>query len=265
MITLNFGLFHSGCKMSYLRYLSFKSLRHFHPTARIQLFTTGVSKTSGHCWNREKQDFETYNSDFDYIDKLPELNVEVINFGDQFFPQYAPNFQADFFRWWYLKNFGGFYMDTDQIILKSFHTLPLKHDLIYSLYPNPQCGIYAPVGVIGVNKDSKIVDYVMSNIMNYFNPNLYNCIGPFMFLDVIRKSDMSNTFNAPSIYFYPALHSDLVPSIYNGSLQLTDESYALHLFLGHPISQNFNASYTEEFAKTSNDTVSRFLREKSIL
>lgn len=265
MITLNFGLFHSGCKMSYMRYLCFKSLRHFHPNAKIQLFTAGGSKNNGYSWNREKQDFETYKSDIDYIEKLPDLGVEITALGDNFAPNCVPNFKADIFRWWYLKNFSGFYMDTDQIILRPFDTLPLEKELIYSLYDNPQCGRYSPVGVIGADKDSKIVDFVMNNIMKYFNPNVYNSIGPFMFLDVLKRVDLKNSFNTPFHYFYPAKHSDLVGLIYDGSFKIPEDSYAIHLFFGHPTSQKFNNRYTEEFSKTSKDVASVFLRSKGIL
>lgn len=263
MINLNFGLFHSGCNLSYLRYLTFKTLKHFHPHSRIQLYISKSCKKEGYRWFREKQDFESCNSKIDYVDRVKDLGVEVIH--ADLFPQYAPNFQSDFFRWWYLKNNGGFYMDTDQIILKPFDTLPLNHELIYSLYPSPQCRIYSPVGVIGASHGSKIVDYIMKNITKHFNPNSYNSIGPFMFREIINQVDMSNSFNAPSKYFYPLSHSDLVTSIYNGSFNISSENFALHLFLGHPVSQEFNKIYTEEFAKKSNDTVSRFLREKKLI
>lgn len=262
MIELNFGLFHSGCGMSYLRYLSFKTLRHFHPNSKINLYVANQCRKKGYVWHREQQDFERYDG-LDYVEKLKDLGVEIIK--SDFFPDYAPNFQADMFRFWYLKNFGGFYMDTDQIILRSFETLPLDKELIYSKYANCQCGMYSPVGVIGAIKDSKIVKYAYKNITGYFNPNVYNCIGPFMFLDVLSKCDLSNAFNSPYHYFYPTLHSDRVGLIYDGSLKIPKDSYALHLFLGHPISQKFNKKYTEEFAKTSNDTVSRFLREGKII
>jgi hypothetical protein len=263
---INFGLFHSGCKLSFLRYLSFKSLRHFHPNSKIQLYFATKSQKNGHNWNREKQDFETYSSNIDYIDKLKELDIEVIK--GEFFSQYAPNYGSDFFRWWFLKNQKNdfsFYLDTDQLILKSFDTLPLDKEIIYSQYFNPQCGPYCPVGVIGAKKDSKIVNYITENIMKYFNLNDYNCIGPRMFLDITKRLDMSNCFNTPSHYFYPAQNSDLVTTIYDGTLKIPEDSYSLHFFLGHPISQNFNNIYTEEMAKTSNDVISVFLREKKLL
>jgi len=58
MTSLNFGLWWSGAKLSYLRYLTFKSLRHFHTNSRIQLFVGDKFTNNKHKWHREKQDFE---------------------------------------------------------------------------------------------------------------------------------------------------------------------------------------------------------------
>jgi len=68
----------------------------------------------------------------DYMGELGKLGVEMVKV--DLFSKYAPNHQSDFFRWWFLKNFGGFYLGTDQIILKPFNSLPLKHKFIYSSY-----------------------------------------------------------------------------------------------------------------------------------
>jgi len=259
MIDLQFGLFHSGCDLTYLRYLTFKSLRHFHPDAKIQLFHSKSFKKDGHNWNNEKQDFERGDQiHTKYLKKLDKLDVEVIKFDK--FKEYAPNYQSDFFRWWYLKKYGGFYLDTDQIILKSFKTLPLENKLIYSVYAN-----YCPVGVIGASKDSKVVEYINNNINNHYDPNDYNSLGPWMFRSIMSKVKMKEGFNAPPEFFYPAPLSDFVHMIYNGKLGLTNENFALHWFGGAYKSQAFNSSYNEEFAKTSNDTISRFLRENNII
>lgn len=198
------------------------------------------------------------------MDKLKNLGVEVVTMKG-FAESYHPVAQSDIFRYWWLKNNGGFYLDTDQIILKSFETLPLDRDFIYSLYPNPQCGMYAPVGVLGASKDSKIMQYITQHILDYYSPHNYNSSGPFMFLDVLKRFDLSNAYNAPSDIFYPAHHSDRVIEIFTGQLSLSASSICCHWFGGHPASQSFNKAYTEEFAKTSSDTISRKVRELNLL
>ena len=69
-IELKFILWWSGSGLSYLRYLTFKTLRHFHPNAPIQLLVGDVFKKEDHKWNVEKQDFEKPEdtSDSDFLD-----------------------------------------------------------------------------------------------------------------------------------------------------------------------------------------------------
>lgn len=265
MIPLHFGLWHGGCKLSYLRYLTFKTLRYFHPNSKISLFIGDKFNNKNHNWNIEKQDFERPEDiKKDYLEKLKELDVEIKHV--DWFSQYASNYQSDFFRYFYLHNFSGFYLDTDQIILKSFESLPLENDLIYSGFPASSCGYYIPVGVLGASKESEIVKAMMNELPKLINTNNYNSIGPFGFRKVLESRKWNDRmFNAPSNYFYPVSESHKVNEIYNGTLKLTDESFALHLFLGHPVSQEFNKIYTEEMAKVNNDTISIFLRKKRLV
>ena len=105
----------------------------------------------------------------------------------------------------------------------------------------------------------------MKALPKYYDPNNYNCLGPLMFLDMEKKIDMSEGFNAPSEYFYPAAICDQMCKIYDGSLKFSKDSYASHWFGGFGRSQKFNRGYTEEFAKKSPDSISVFLREKKII
>lgn len=264
MINLKFGLFWSGSKLSYLRYLTFKTLRHFHPEAEIELYIAEKAKKDGYQWSCEKQDFESEIEGKDYIEQLKDLNVKI--FQGTFYEQYLPNFQSDFFRWWWLKSKGGFYLDTDQIILKSFKDLPLDNDLIYSGYPAKSCGYYTPVGVIGASKDSEMVDWIVKLLPQFVNFNNYNSAGPFMFRSMLgMKKWKEKMFNAPSEYFYPIPESYLVKNIYDGSFNIEKSAYALHWYGGHPDSQKFNKEFTENFAKESKDTISKMLRDLRLL
>jgi hypothetical protein len=265
MVDLNFALWHSGAKLSYLRYLTFKSLRHFHPHSRIQLFTTKAKVINKNCG----QEFNDPNAiKVDYLPKLNELGVEIVE--TKLFDHYAPNFASDLFKWYYLYSNSGFYLDTDQIILKSFKSLPLKqYRFIYSSYkvnskyaPNNE---FSPVGVLGADGKSKIVKYIETHIKRYYDKNDYNSIGPWMMNDVIKKIDMSEGFNAPPNYFYPIPICQFMDKVYNGEFKIPKESFALHFYGGYDKSQIFNRKYTEEFTKISDDTISKFLREKKII
>jgi hypothetical protein len=265
MIPLRFGLWWSGGKLSYLRYLTLKSLRHFHPNEPIELWKGTGCKKDGYKWNIERQDFEIDIDGNDYMNDVSGLNI-IIKETDAF-NQYPANFQSDFWRWHFLKE-GGWYLDMDQIVLKSFDTLPLNNDLICSVYNVQSCGTYAPVGCLGASKDSEIVEWVIKLMPQVYNPNLYNSIGPFLFRDILGlKAWKDKIFNTPSNYFYPIPESFMMPIIIynNDQYEIPKGSYSLHWFGGLPASQEFNRKYTPEFAKTSNDAISRFLRDKQLI
>jgi hypothetical protein len=192
------------------------------------------------------------------MEDLKDLNIEVIEV--DLFSQYLPNYQSDFFRWWWLKNNGGFYLDVDVIVMKSFDTLPLDQRLIYCQY-----GGYFPVGVIGAKTSSVIVDHIHRKLPRFYNPDDYNSCGPYMFRDVYMKKNWNEGYNAPSIWFYPIAQSAMMPLLYNGNYEIPTKSYALHWFGGLPASQVFNSRFTPKFAQNSEDAISRFLRSQGII
>ena len=156
-------------------------------------------------------------------------------------------------------------MDTDQIILRSFEDLPRDYELIYSCYKAVSCGIYAPVGCIGANRPH-IVDFTYDIMHKFYDKNNYNSLGPFMFVYVLNMKPWGNIINLEPAYFYPIPESYLVQDIYKGKVKFDNSrSYSAHWFGGHPESQNFNNKYTEDFAKTSKDSISVFLRENNLI
>jgi hypothetical protein len=226
-----------------------------HPDAEIELYVANKS-TKDVRWGIEKQDFQEDYERQDFLEGMNDIGVKVIE--ADLFPTYAPNYQSDLFRWWWLYNNGGFYLDTDQIILRSFKALPLEADLIYSIYKAQSCGIYSPVGVIGAKKGCPVVKQIMDEMANLYNPKDYNSLGPFMFRDLFfkhrEKWEKENLmFNAPPNFFYPVPESYLVNSIYESNIHMAQESFALHWFGAHPKSQEFNKEFTLKYAYEKHD------------
>jgi hypothetical protein len=263
MIELKFGLFWAGKRLSYLRYLTFKSLRYWHPDSEISLYVANDYNSSNHKWNVEKQDFEGEDlSQPNYIDRLKDLNIKVINISSVGDSNYCAILQADLFRVLWLRDNGGFYLDTDQIVLKSFETLPLEKDFIYSRYMEPQCGDYFPTGILGASKGNRVAELALEKVMSTYSPYSYNSSGPFAFLKLAREYNFDKEFNAvnvPSQYFYPIHSSKDVSKIYEGLYNPIQDSYCVHFFGGHPMTQIFNKLYTEEYAKTSKDSITKIV------
>ena len=181
-----------------------------------------------------------------------------------------PYQQADAYRWFFLRDQGGIYLDPDQIILKSFKGLPLnKYKFIYSSYRVASIylpsGEFNPIGVLCGETTSKIVNYVCKCVINYKKDKSYDAMGVLMMADVLKKIDLTEAYNAPSNYFYPIPVGDHMEKLYNGKMKIGKESYAVHWYGGHSPSQEFNRKYTEEFAKKSTDSISVFLRSKRII
>jgi len=262
MIELEFSLFWCGGNISYLRYLTFKTLRHFHPDSVIKLYVSKQYNKHIHNWDIEKQDFETEITQ-DYKANIAQLGVKIIEMDYFGSPDFCAIRQADMFRFWSLYHFGGFYLDTDQLILKSFNTLPLNKNLIYSQFSNVDRSRYAPTGVIGCAKGDPIAKIAMKIVNDTYTHEVYNSSGPIAWetvLEEVNKSEHPEYSNVPEECFYPINCSSDIGKVYNGSYIIPKPSYCLHLYLGHPLSQEFNKKYTESFAKTSNDTISKFLR-----
>ena len=260
MIQCKAHLFWCGGPISYLRYLTFATLRHFHPNWHITLHTS--TKFVNATWVHEAQDFQ-HPTDKDYTEATKRMVNDVRPYTKH--PNIAPNFQSDFFRWDILSADGGFYLDTDQIILKPFDDL-LGYDFIYALYESN-----GPVGVLGSSTGSLAVQYIQKSLASRYHPDNYNSIGPQMFMQVMAEIGNSPWFKQlkslnSNRLFYPIGYSHDTHQIYDGSFNIPDTSYyALHWFGGHPNSQAFNKKFTEDFARTSNDTISRFLRSIGIV
>ena len=265
MIPVQFVLFWAGGGLPYLRYLTFKSLRHFHPKAKIQLYLSKNFKKDIHNWSSESQDFESTYTGKDYLEELAFLNIEIVRVDHIGNPELCPIFQSDIFRFIWLRDNGGYYADTDQLFLRSFDSLPADSEFIYSSYIESQCGLYYPVGLLGLEKDSEIARIALVVAVKIYNPNNYNSSGPCMLKAASKFMNLSRSFNAPSQYFYPVNSSSAVNTIYNGTAIIPKEAYAIHWFGGHPLSQKFVSQYTEEFAKVSNDTISILARKNGII
>jgi SAM-dependent methyltransferase len=255
MIPKLFHIFWCGNEMSFLRYLTILTAKHHNPDWEVHLYLS--DKYTHQTWQCEAQDFQQTFTD-NWLEQAKQAADHVHNYDKH--PEVAPNFQSDFFRWDTLLEHGGFYLDADQLILKSFNDL-LKHNFIYALYEGN-----GPVGVLGAVPGCRPVKFIHNRLQKYYNPANYNSIGPQMFTPVMNEMmrkdwfPHSGSFNSKKL-FYPIPHSHLVPKIYNGQHVIPKESYALHWFGGHPISQEFNKNFSKRSLKTGNDTISKYCRE----
>ena len=162
-------------------------------------------------------------------------------------------------------------MDTDQIVLKNLSEFadiphqPDSYDFVYSQFENKDRPRYAPTGFLGCCRNNEVAKIMMKLVPQEYAADNYNSSGPLVLEYALLNLFPGIGYNAPSRYFYPVNCSGNVGKIFDGSFRIPMYSYCLHWYAGHPLSQEFNVRYTEDFAKTSQDSVSVFLRETKII
>lgn len=242
--------------LSYLRYTTLLTFRKLHPDWTINLYYSD-SKKCAKWAGGEDQDFFTNNKENNYFNSLKNLDVNVLEYKKH--TEKAPNYISDFFRWDILNQTGGWYFDLDQIFIKNFDGL-CKNDFVID--GSPSCF----VGVVGSIPNCKITDFINKNINILYNPDFYNCIGPWFIKSLFQKPGDPYLLNLLKEYrillterevFYP-VHPDNVLDIFEKDTTINN-SYCIHWYGGHPISQKYNKLLTENnFSNYKNTITNNF-------
>lgn len=251
--------------LSYLRYLTLVTFRHHHPQWTMRLWTSR-SNTAARWGGPERQDFMA-TSETDYMPVVHSLGVDVLNLPEDH-GDIAPNYISDIARWQTIVG-GGWFFDMDQIIVRPFNELCFADFVTGAGNPGV---IYC--GVVGASPLSRVPEIMLSAVTSKITAGTdsYCEAGNWLLRAMMstpefrRDTDQERHNTTPSRYFYPVADSGDVWKIYDGSIIIPrgEDNYAMHWFGGHPLSQKFNAIYTEKYARTSNDTISRYLRMEGI-
>lgn len=252
-------IWHEG-PISYLRYLTFLTLRKCHPHWIIKLHINKQYDIK-ESWGYEQQDFQSACAK-DYMPSVKSLVDQVVEHDK--YSEFTPIVQSDFLRLDLLLTEGGFYLDTDQIIIKPFDDF-IAYDYVYAYYVHNNFP-YAPNGVLGAAPNLQFLDLVASRIRRHVNQNDYNSTGPNLFKSVYDEMEKTNNPIFKNInklnthdLFYSLPLSFEVGTIYDGTHVIRPQCYALHWFGGHPLSQNFNRRYSESIMSMGVDTISKFM------
>lgn len=256
--------------LSFLRYLTLATFRHHHPGWKMNLWTSASNRANVWAGDHEKQDFQSYTGK-NYLDELTDLDVQVIPFNYQIAEGLAPNYISDIARFRTIDD-GGWFFDLDQIFCRPFDDL-CSNDFVTG------CGgdgsMYC--GVLGASPHSGVPSLVNRNqvarLARSNSVSMYGELGN-VFLHKLSKTDEWKNATAGERhlitdyhYFYPVKSSGEVSLVYDGKIEVpqSTNNYALHWYGGHPLSQQFNAKYTAEFAAGSTDSISVYCRKIGLL
>lgn len=253
--------------LSYLRLLTLITFRYHHPDWKIRLWTSESNTANVWNGNLEQQDFQQKGGK-DYISEAQYYGVETVPFDDPLTKQLAPNFISDIMRFRTIDG-GGWFFDLDQVFVRNFDDL-CDCDFILGAYNDV---MYC--GVVGASEKSKapliIRKYQEGSILGRLSQ--YNGLGILLLRAILHHPAFiegtagEHHMMLPHPYFYPVFESARVRQIYDGMLVLpvSEVNYAIHWYGGHPLSQKFNAGYTEDFARTSDDSISVYIRNEVII
>lgn len=250
--TANF--FWAGSKLSWLRYMTLYSFRHYHPDWQMLLYrSTGESIVKS--WqSHEMQDSDAYTGP-DYTPRLASLNITLEDYAPPF-PKLAPAHASDFFQWELLSTKGGFYFDMDILFVRPLPYVRLiNQDAVFCLSNG-----FMTIGMFASSPHCRLFMDIQSSAENNFTPGKYQCTGAeaiyrlanvwpkwgsyknpgVMALNYLcRKYQDLKIINMPSTAVYPFTYRE-VSKIFQQVVSVPINCYGIHWFGGSALSQQWN-------------------------
>jgi len=274
MIPKRIFFFWSNDKMSWLRYMTLYSFRKYHPDWQVDLYVSPKSKSSKPWVDFNVQDFFTYQG-ADYKDAIKELNINIIPFKlerpghpEEDWANLPANHESNFCRYLQLSQDGGVHADMDILFLKSLN--PLLNELNTAKINAAISHIkhYFSIGFLLSVPNSPFFRDVYLNAFETYQKHLYQGSGILTLhkkwkdwkVLVAAYPDLK-FYNIPMNVMY-ALDSFEVDKIFqqNCCNVVTENTYGIHWYAGHPIAQTFNNNVTEHNYDDYDCTLTHFLK-----
>jgi len=267
-------------KMSFLRYMTIKSFKKFNPDWSVHLY---VPKTPSKSidWRSEGGDLHhssdsvDYNGE-DYKDRLlgeVAVKVTVVDFSNSFIGSNAPEaHKSDLLTWKVLSTTGGIWCDMDILFTsplnKSSINVNSKTDTISSYDMGHSRGLYvAPIGFLGSSKNNLYFKRILLEATRNYNRKSYQSIGTICVTNVAKdfesaKKSFANlnmiNLDPESIYH---LHFKKIDDIFLNNVKLPVESFGIHWYGGHPLSQQYNGKINIDNYSEYDNTICKHISE----
>jgi len=280
--------FWSGEKMSWLRYLTLKSFRHWNPDWQMDLYLCpdNAMKKTWDCPNQ--QDFFCYKGE-DYFDRVPELGInikpwEVLDLkGNSWATRITPSQKSNFFKWQTLHQEGGIYADMDIL-----WTAPIES--YYDMLEDKGMSIcyteFFSIGLLAAAPGCKFYGDVWKNGFTCFDKKTYQTAGVINVYNwlakvanhmprhgkalQLRSWDIleehygdCNLHNIPVRLVYPWIFDQLDHVWTNIHIhqELPAETIGIHWYAGAESAQWHNMRLTPETLDNYNNTVTHHIRQ----
>lgn len=261
--------------MSFLRFMTLLSCRHYNPDLEIVLIRN--DKCSNPSWNTtEIQDKTIYNG-INYIEAIKYLNITTKQLNFDFFKKLDKNISdihtKDILNWYLLSKFGGIVADMDILftssVIPTIENLNLeKVDIFLTCYEHYKN--YIPVSIMFGTANTFFKDVCDQAIKNY-DSSVYECCGT----NCIKQNglvEIQNAytnlkvkkmpvelffpfftlgFNNAISYFFETIKLDILPK----------ENIGLHWYGGNITSQKYNNKLNHLNYKDFDCTICYFIEK----
>lgn len=268
------SFFWGGEHLSWMRYMTLASFRHFHPDWEMRLYTTNSGKSPS--WrSSEREDASQYRGP-DYSDRLASLGVFVIPWECPV-PDLSFTHASDVCEWDILASDGGFYADMDVLFVRPIDYDNICHaDAVFCL-----SGGYMTIGFMGASAGNALFRIIHTEATQNIDKTRYQFTGAEAFyrfaglganwpstqgpgrivIDSIRKilpRLRVRTLNETDIYPWTYLELD---RIFSSSSCVPKCCNAIHWFGASNISQEWNARLTEDNFREFDNTFTQYARK----
>ncbi len=173
--------------LSYIQYLTIKTLRELNPEWKIIIWRP----IEYYSKNTFKDNDDNKNIGIDYFKLIIEtekLEIKKINMVDiGFYNDISEVFKADYSRYWMLYEYGGIWSDFDIIYNKPFEEILYNKNDIYGDEDKINTIIctrrdinYFYIGFLGASKGNIFFKDMLDKCKKNFDKNIYQSIGPVM-------------------------------------------------------------------------------------
>jgi len=267
------NFFWSGKRMSFMRYLTLASFRHWNPNFPITLWSTAINCQSKTWASKERDDGQYAGPDY-----MPQ--VEALNIQRKTWVQprggLTHTHASDLFRWELLSTDGGFYCDMDVLWVRSMEPLYAKHQQADAIFCMECGGTLCAIGFFGASSGCPIFGDIRTAALRNYTPGLYESAGA---VSVSRAAGLDHDVHAGQKIVpafckrYPELrivqvpdetlyHFDCntYPAIYDTTAEVPEGVVGIHWFGGAQASQKWNNLLTADNLHEFDNTFCKYAR-----
>lgn len=266
-----------GGPLSFCRWMTLKSFRHYNPRWEMRLYRPaagchslppdqGISRQSP--WETpEQQDFQHYfGADRpDYSQRIAELGIDELTWPHDPAPAADPVQQSDLFQWRLLHEVGGFYADLDILWLRPIE--PLYQSVRNADAMMVMSASHLAIGFLASKPGNPFFRDVLAAALSRRRPHEYQSCGidaisralnfdnswlvardtrPKNFGEAYRRQYPGLTVaQPPDLTVYPWPWSKTGRIWRRRHRGLSDQCYGIHWYAGAPLSQQRNCELTE--------------------